>query len=128
MDKYNRVARIFNSQYVALKYLNQFSMALAHLFLPALMTINTAPASACISDIKKNEAIAAYYQTLRTHCNEDSCCLASVQAMEKGGFEEAKDGECPEGVSKNMMKCITSLKWCEKPTQIVTDCLEPSKE
>jgi hypothetical protein len=63
---------------------------------------------------------AAYYDGLREQCKaagSSSCCLSSVASMEQAGgiMLDDKAGECPEGTSQNMLKCIDSFKWCEIP-------------
>ena len=82
------------------------------------------PASACIEDAQRNEEIIAYYQALSVKCAGDSCCLASVSRMKENGFEEVKSGKCPEGVDKDMLKCVNSLQWCRKNTMVLTWCLD----
>lgn len=70
-----------------------------------------------------------YYASLRERCEKTAgdavgCCLASVKAMEAGGYKEAmgtnytqrpdgSDERCPKGYKANMYKCITSYVWCE---------------
>ncbi len=85
------------------------------------------PAFACIEDAQRNEEILAYYLALSVKCAGDSCCLASVNRMKENGFEEAKDGKCPEGVVKDQLKCVNSLQWCRKHTKVLTFCLDPMK-
>ena len=82
------------------------------------------PARACIGDIAKNRASAAYYDALRKKCNGDSCCLAGLASMEENGWPEAKNGQCPEGIKTDMLKCPSTLVWCRMPTYAVTDCLD----
>lgn len=55
-------------------------------------------------------------------CREnDSCCLASLNAIGKDNFELADEsGNCPEGFKKNMLRCESSLQWCE-PVQFNGD-------
>ena len=57
----------------------------------------------------------------------DECCAMSVAAAQKvggtfidldnlaraAGKETTLDEPCPEGQSKNMLRCITSKHWCE---------------
>lgn len=61
-----------------------------------------------------------YYQDLKKQCGSDSCCLSSVNYMEKGSYELVENGVCPTGMFKNMYRCITSKQWCEpeKPTTL----------
>ena len=64
-----------------------------------------------------------YYQYLEARCqNTESpnCCLASVQEMKRTNSLEAIDNLCPAGYFRNMMKCLSSLSWCEKQTQETT--------
>jgi len=85
------------------------------------------PTFACLSDAQRNEKILAYYQALSVKCVGDSCCLASVSRMKENGFEEVKDGKCPEGVDKDMLKCVNSLQWCRKNTMVLTWCLDSTE-
>ncbi len=94
-------------------------------FATACLIVNVMPSYACISDAQRNEEILAYYQALRVKCAGNSCCLASVSRMKENGFEEAKDGKCPEGVDKDMLKCVNSLQWCRKHTMVLTFCIDP---
>jgi hypothetical protein len=66
----------------------------------------------------------AYYNKLRSGCRNntwtgadmDGCCQSSVDAMEarKGiQHDPVLTVECPEGYSKNMMKCASTYQWCE---------------
>lgn len=45
---------------------------------------------------------------------EDTCCMASVAAMEQKGAREAENNMCPDGFQKNILRCMTSKSWCEK--------------
>ncbi|MBI1216847.1 MAG: hypothetical protein GC185_13675 [Alphaproteobacteria bacterium] len=90
-----------------------------------MLAIAPARAFACIDDMENDKKIAAYYGALRQECGDDGCCLASVQAMQQGGFAEAENGQCPEGVTRETMKCPgKALVWCEKPVYTPTDCLD----
>lgn len=57
------------------------------------------------------------YNRLAKDCEQrgsKSCCLASVLAMRRGGFQPAPPEEsCPAGTSRNMMRCEDSYQWCE---------------
>ena len=55
----------------------------------------------------------AYYDNLRKACGGNSCCRASVNRMEKGGYKEARDGQCPLGFRCDGLECIGSFVWCE---------------
>ena len=66
----------------------------------------------------------AYYNKLRSGCrnntwtgnNIDECCQSSVDAMESSKgimLDPVLTVECPEGYTKNMMKCPSSYQWCE---------------
>ena len=98
---------------------------LVAVFAIACLIVYATPSYSCISDIEQNEKIIAYYKSLREKCDGASCCLTSVARMEENGFEEAENGECPGGVLKDGLKCVSSLQWCRKHTMVVTDCIEP---
>ena len=54
-----------------------------------------------------------YYDVLEKKCDGDSCCVSSLKTMRANNYKEAdKDGRCLEGFYMNMMKCITSYRWC----------------
>ncbi len=65
------------------------------------------------------------YEALKEACKEKqsvSCCLASVLAMQEGGYmlDEGKTFEtstCPQGYKPNMMRCVDSYRWCQKKEQ-----------
>ena len=60
-----------------------------------------------------------YYDILEKKCDNDSCCLSSLKVMRENNYREANEnGECLEGFNGNMMRCITSLKWCELTKEI----------
>ncbi|MCK5123357.1 MAG: hypothetical protein KAQ87_04405 [Candidatus Pacebacteria bacterium] len=55
-----------------------------------------------------------YYDVLEKKCDGDGCCLASLKVMRENNYKEAdKNGNCPEGFNRNMMRCIISYQWCE---------------
>jgi len=55
-----------------------------------------------------------YYDVLEKKCNNDGCCLASLKAMRENNYKEAdENGKCPDNFNGSMMRCTTSLKWCE---------------
>jgi hypothetical protein len=60
------------------------------------------------------------YDRLAKDCDtrgSKSCCLASVLAMRRGGFQPASpEGNCPAGTTRNMMRCEDSYQWCEPAT------------
>src|SRR5262249_6214987 len=70
----------------------------------------------------------SYYETLRRGCEhprtgligflfgpeKDSCCLSSVGDMEHGGFRLAPPQGCPPDEKGDMLRCITTYKWCEE--------------
>ena len=66
------------------------------------------------SNLKNLENVAAKdYNTLEEKCNGDNCCLASVNGMRKRGASLLKPGEsCPDGTSKDMLKCKSSYQFC----------------
>lgn len=97
---------------------------LAAVLLFGSILICPSPLLACVSDINKNKQAADYYKSLRERCDDDSCCLHSVNVMEANGFEEAKNGKCPDHVERDMLKCTSTLVWCEKPTYLITDCID----
>lgn len=44
----------------------------------------------------------------------DSCCVKSRELTSKNNYSLISDDEaCPNGYKKNMLKCPTSLAWCE---------------
>ena len=65
----------------------------------------------------------AYYNNLRKACKNnswfnavDSCCESSVDTMESLKaiqHDPILTVECPEGYTKNMLKCESSYQWCE---------------
>jgi hypothetical protein len=61
--------------------------------------------------------IAAYtqkdYKAMRRACAGDGCCLASVESMERNQGILANAEACPKGMSPNMLKCVSSYRWCE---------------
>lgn len=45
---------------------------------------------------------------------QDSCCLASLEKMNKFKYEEADEsGNCPPGYVRKSLMCESSLRWCE---------------
>jgi hypothetical protein len=44
----------------------------------------------------------------------DTCCMESVDEMEKKTALIAEDGICPAGSEKNTLECPSSKQWCEK--------------
>jgi hypothetical protein len=72
-----------------------------------------------ITDIPKPTEIiekptADYFKNLRAQCNEESCCLSSVDTMEQKWYKEAADDKCPAGYDTDLLKCEWSYKWCIK--------------
>ena len=60
-------------------------------------------------------------QNLKNLCKiNDRCCRASLKIVKKNSYLvlDLPDGptSCPEGTQRNLLKCITSLKWCEPQT------------
>lgn len=61
-----------------------------------------------------------YYEHLRDQCRSRQsvgCCMASVNAMEKGGYKLASpqtddSSGCPEGFRISGMRCMDSYAWC----------------
>jgi hypothetical protein len=66
-----------------------------------------------LNKTKTKDVVKTYYELLKDGCDNESCCLSAVKYMEDGGFTEAKDGNCPDGFNSNMLRCISSYKWCE---------------
>ena len=65
-----------------------------------------------------------YYQVLEDKCNGSSCCLSSVQRMRENNYKESDEyRNCPEGFMGNMLRCESSLKWCE-PIKKGTICTQ----
>ncbi len=70
---------------------------------------------------EKNFLQQRYYQALQDECQTQqsvSCCEASVDRMEKGGFQRDISGltenyGCPPGYNANMLRCFSSYRWCE---------------
>lgn len=59
--------------------------------------------------------MAAYYQNLVSRCEvaeNPGCCLESIRIMKAGNYV-LFENECSKGFEQNMLKCISSLKWCE---------------
>jgi hypothetical protein len=56
------------------------------------------------------------YDNLAIQCDsKDSknCCLSSVDAIIKGNYILEPNTGCPSGTQRNMMKCESTLIWCE---------------
>jgi hypothetical protein len=66
-----------------------------------------------LNKTKTKDSVKTYYEILKEGCDNEGCCLSSVKFMEEGNFTEAKDGSCPDGFKSNMLRCISSYKWCE---------------
>lgn len=67
------------------------------------------------------------YDLLADECQNDSCCLESVERMSLTNFQLAPgdtlaDSGCPDGTAPNAIKCPTSYLWCE-PMNDRNDCL-----
>ncbi|MCK5466522.1 hypothetical protein KAI56_03445 [Candidatus Parcubacteria bacterium] len=60
-----------------------------------------------------NQETENYYDILEKKCAGDNCCISSLKTMRENNYKEADEsGKCPEGFFMNMMKCITSYRWC----------------
>ena len=62
----------------------------------------------------------SYFEKLAKRCEQSessNCCLASIKEMKRGLFKEAIDDSCPQGFKRNLMRCISSLAWCEPITE-----------
>ncbi|GEM_PF-6992320 len=83
------------------------------------------PVKACIKSAEEKAAITAYYKELRDICKDNSCCLASVNIMEKHGYRRTENGQCPSDINPERLLCTSSFVWCVIPQpQGVTDhCL-----
>jgi len=47
-------------------------------------------------------------------CNNDYCCLASLRRIKNNGYlRVAREEECPAGQTRDTLKCVNSLYWCE---------------
>jgi hypothetical protein len=44
---------------------------------------------------------------------DDECCLSSLRIIEENKHVLLDKDGCPEGYIENMLRCTTSLKWCE---------------
>ncbi len=54
------------------------------------------------------------YPELIKRCNENSCCVSSAKHIQQNkGFVLKEDATCPENYQRDMLKCISSYKWCE---------------
>lgn len=56
------------------------------------------------------------YPKMREACMgryDTSCCLSSVNAMEKGYFLPEPENGCADGYKPNVVNCKGSLRWCE---------------
>jgi len=53
-----------------------------------------------------------YYKNLRSQCNENACCLSSVDTMENSNYKEAIDWQCKTWYIQDTLKCEESYKWC----------------
>lgn len=56
---------------------------------------------------------SSYYDELSQKCSGDNCCLNSVKRMESKKAIVSSNGECPDGYKADMLRCISSYKWCE---------------
>jgi hypothetical protein len=45
----------------------------------------------------------------------DQCCMESIDAIRINGFREAENGQCLGGQQLDMLKCVTTKKWCRSP-------------
>jgi hypothetical protein len=55
-----------------------------------------------------------YYDELEKKCaKDDGCCEASVRRMRETDSILKVEQACPSGYSPEMMRCVTSLVWCE---------------
>lgn len=43
-----------------------------------------------------------------------SCCEASLKHLKAHGMIEPIQGKCPAGYQFNMLKCLSTLRWCER--------------
>lgn len=60
------------------------------------------------------EVSPQYYENARAQCRNESCCVASVDAMKKaGGVLPGANQSCFESWRLNTLKCASSLSWCE---------------
>lgn len=58
----------------------------------------------------------SYYGVLARQCENKAsfnCCMASVRAMKNGNYKLSDNNTCSDGFTQNMMKCISTFKWCE---------------
>jgi hypothetical protein len=61
-----------------------------------------------------------YYKNLKSQCDNDSCCLASVDTMEQNWYREAIDWKCDVWLVKDTLKCESSYSWCIVDTNPVS--------
>ena len=46
---------------------------------------------------------------------DDSCCNSSLETIKKWNYKIIKNWEqCPDWFKSNMLKCISTLTWCEE--------------
>ena len=58
-------------------------------------------------------ASTEYYRLLEKECGRlDSCCKNSVDRMRNNGTRRAIGNACPEGYSRDMLRCESSYAWC----------------
>ena len=59
------------------------------------------------------------YIRLFKACEGNSCCEASVRDAKKSSGYVLTNGEtsCPDGYQFEMLKCMGSIRWCEKKTK-----------
>jgi len=53
------------------------------------------------------------YYELKKRCQGNSCCLASLERMEKSQGFLVKGFKCPVGHKFEMLRCEQSYQWCE---------------
>lgn len=70
---------------------------------------------------QKESTIASfsdYYKGLARGCYEKEsveCCLSSVSAMQEKKALLIPENGCSQSTKQDMMKCVGSYTWCEKP-------------
>jgi len=94
------------------------------LFIVAGVCVYSLSADKTVESYPRKSDQFAYYQKLNKQCRltpNVGCCMASVRSMQATHSVAIADGQCPEGFSRNMLKCPTSYQWCTLVKETVSE-------